>query len=229
MPPPVFPPRRAPSWRASAAGRRWSWPPAPRWPARRGGHGDLPLQGSPWGLAQHEGAQGLCPAWRAALARVAVRSAPLCLMCEPEPGQGARRPGLIVWAPRLALPWDGPPPALHDGLIAQAALDSGVDRALLSAVIAVESGFRSDARSPKGALGLMQLMPATAATLLTVDNMERALVDPATNVRLGSRHLRRLLDQYPAGWIWRWRPTTRARARSASTTACRRMPKRSSM
>ena len=43
----------------------------------------------------------------------------------------------------------------------------------------------------------MQLMPATAATLLTVDNMERALVDPATNVRLGSRHLRRLLDQYP--------------------------------
>ena len=163
------------------------------------------------------------------LPRVAVRSAPLCLMCEPEPGQGARRPGLIVWAPRMALPWDGPPPALHDGLIAQAALDSGVDRALLSAVIAVESGFRSDARSPKGALGLMQLMPATAATLLTVDNMERALVDPATNVRLGSRHLRRLLDQYPAGWIWRWRPTTRARARSASTTACRRMPKRSSM
>lgn len=57
----------------------------------------------------------------------------------------------------------------------------------------------------------MQLMPATAATLLTVDNMERALVDPATNVRLGSRHLRRLLDQYRAGWIWRWRPTTRAR------------------
>ena len=131
------------------------------------------------------------------LPRVAARSVPLCLMCEPEPGQGARRPGLIVWAPRLALPWDGPPPALHDGLIAQAALDSGVDRALLTAVIAVESGFRSDARSPKGALGLMQLMPATAATLLTVDNMERALVDPATNVRLGSRHLRRLLDQYP--------------------------------
>ena len=51
----------------------------------------------------------------------------------------------------------------------------------------------------------MQLMPATAATLLTVDNMERALVDPATNVRLGSRHLRRLLTSTRAGWIWRWR------------------------
>lgn len=72
-----------------------------------------------------------------------------------------------------------------------------MDRALLTAVIAVESGFRSDARSPKGALGLMQLMPATAATLLAADDIERALVDPATNVKAGSSLLRRLIDQYP--------------------------------
>ena len=93
----------------------------------------------PKGYVRH-GARPL-PRWPCA--------APLCLMCEPEPGQGARRPGLIVWAPRLALPWDGPPPALHDGLIAQAALDSGVDRALLSAVIAVESGFAAMPARPR--------------------------------------------------------------------------------
>ncbi|MGE8636479.1 MAG: lytic transglycosylase domain-containing protein, partial [Achromobacter piechaudii] len=88
-------------------------------------------------------------------------------------------------------------PTAHDGLIERAAKDSGVDRALLTAVIAIESGFRSDARSPKGALGLMQLMPSTAAAVLAVDDIERALVDPATNVQAGSRHLRRLIDQYP--------------------------------
>ncbi|ARP85531.1 lytic transglycosylase domain-containing protein [Bordetella genomosp. 9] len=93
--------------------------------------------------------------------------------------------------------------SVHRGLddyrsvIAKAAADSGLDSALLGAVIAVESGFRKDARSPKGALGLMQLMPDTAAALLGDLDVERALVDPAINVRAGSRHLRSLIDQYP--------------------------------
>lgn len=86
----------------------------------------------------------------------------------------------------------------YQGVISKAAVDSGVDGALLSAVIAVESGFRKDARSPKGALGLMQLMPGTAAALLLgTEDMNAALADPATNIRAGSRHLRRLIDQYP--------------------------------
>ncbi|AOB32553.1 lytic transglycosylase [Bordetella sp. H567] len=85
----------------------------------------------------------------------------------------------------------------YRGVIAKAAADYGLDRALLGAVIAVESGFRKDARSPKGALGLMQLMPDTAAALLSEPDVERALVDPAINVRAGSRHLRSLIDQYP--------------------------------
>ncbi|HTJ99793.1 MAG TPA: lytic transglycosylase domain-containing protein [Bordetella sp.] len=85
----------------------------------------------------------------------------------------------------------------YRGVIAKAAADYGLDSALLGAVIAVESGFRKDARSPKGALGLMQLMPDTAAALLSDPDVERALVDPATNVRAGSRHLRSLIDQYP--------------------------------
>ncbi len=72
-----------------------------------------------------------------------------------------------------------------------------MDRALLTAVIAIESGFRSRCALAQGALGLMQLMPSTAASVLAVDDIERALVDPATNVQAGSRHLRRLIDQYP--------------------------------
>jgi soluble lytic murein transglycosylase-like protein len=87
--------------------------------------------------------------------------------------------------------------AEHGVLIAQAARTSGVDKALLLAVIAIESGFRPDARSPKGALGLMQLMPGTAAPLVASTNLEAALVDPAINVDAGSRHLRYLLNQYP--------------------------------
>jgi soluble lytic murein transglycosylase-like protein len=84
-----------------------------------------------------------------------------------------------------------------DAVITQAALDTGVDRALLSAVIAVESGFRVDARSPKGALGLMQLMPATAAMLMPAADVGSLLTNPALNVDAGSRHLRRLIDRYP--------------------------------
>ncbi|CAB3744469.1 MULTISPECIES: lytic transglycosylase domain-containing protein [Achromobacter] len=122
----------------------------------------------------------------------------VCLECPPQPGDGAKLASLSSTPTSRALRWgDAKPPTAHDGLIARAAQDSGVDRALLTAVIAIESGFRSDARSPKGALGLMQLMPSTAASVLAVDDIERALVDPATNVQAGSRHLRRLIDQYP--------------------------------
>lgn len=63
--------------------------------------------------------------------------------------------------------------------------------ALLRAVIKVESGFKQDAVSPKGAVGLMQLTPATAATLPVVD-----LRDPIQNIRGGAKHLRRLLNRY---------------------------------
>ena len=138
--------------------------------------------------------------YKRAQARTAVRGGAdkLCLACEPEAGDGARRVSRAAASPASALMWGAiKPTTKHDNLIARAAQDSGVDQALLTAIIAIESGFRSDARSPKGALGLMQLMPATAAPLLSVDDVERALVDPATNVQAGSRHLRRLIDRYP--------------------------------
>ena len=91
----------------------------------------------------------------------------------------------------------------HPGLlglqkaISQAATASGVEVALISAVIAVESGFQKDARSPKGAVGLMQLMPQTAVSLISAKNLDTALVDPSINIGAGTRHLRGLIDKYP--------------------------------
>jgi soluble lytic murein transglycosylase len=80
---------------------------------------------------------------------------------------------------------------LYDPLIAKAAHRHRVDAALIKAVIRTESDFVPYARSPKGALGLMQLMPATARR----HNVWRAL-EPAENIEGGTRHLRLLLDQY---------------------------------
>ncbi|CBL47155.1 Soluble lytic murein transglycosylase [gamma proteobacterium HdN1] len=78
-----------------------------------------------------------------------------------------------------------------DDLILNASLQSGVDRALIKAVIHTESGFNPKARSAPGAQGLMQLMPATAARYNVRD-----AYDPQDNIRAGTRHLRYLLERY---------------------------------
>jgi len=71
----------------------------------------------------------------------------------------------------------------------------GIDYELLQALIATESGFDAAAVSPKGAIGLMQVMPATAQRYgLAAD---ARLTDPRTNIRTGTRYLRYLLDLFP--------------------------------
>ena len=86
-------------------------------------------------------------------------------------------------------------------LLREAAREHGIDYALLQALIATESGFDPDAVSPKGAVGLMQLMPATARGYGLVDRKRRPvahqLTDARTNIRIGSLHLARLLKKFP--------------------------------
>jgi soluble lytic murein transglycosylase-like protein len=77
-------------------------------------------------------------------------------------------------------------------LIDTVAAANGVDPALVRAVIQVESAYRPGARSRKGAMGLMQLMPATAQQYGV-----RNPYDPRSNIEGGSRHLKKLLQRFP--------------------------------
>jgi soluble lytic murein transglycosylase-like protein len=76
-------------------------------------------------------------------------------------------------------------------LIASAALRHQIDPDFVASVVKAESGFLPTAVSPRGAQGLMQLMPRTAAELGV-----RNALDPAENVEGGTTYLRRLLDRY---------------------------------
>jgi len=83
----------------------------------------------------------------------------------------------------------------------EASKDQGIDYELLKALIATESGFNARAVSPKGAVGLMQIMPATAERYgIRGDSrtpVGKKLADPRTNIKTGTRYLRYLLDLFP--------------------------------
>jgi transglycosylase-like protein with SLT domain/uncharacterized protein DUF4124 len=79
----------------------------------------------------------------------------------------------------------------YDSIIDEHATQHGVRSDLVRAVIQAESAFNPTARSVKGAMGLMQLMPATAVAY-GVSNA----YDPAENIRAGVAYLRGLLDRY---------------------------------
>ncbi|HZE91623.1 MAG TPA: lytic transglycosylase domain-containing protein [Rhizobacter sp.] len=76
-------------------------------------------------------------------------------------------------------------------IVRQAASAQGIAPELLHAMIATESGYAARAVSPRGAQGLMQLMPATAQSYGVTDPF-----DARQNIHAGARHLRRLLDQF---------------------------------
>jgi len=108
---------------------------------------------------------------------------------------GAESSGFFLLPPPAAFPpvadCDPLPAAEIDGLIARASVEAHVDGALIRGVMRQESAFRPCAISSKGAMGLMQLMPATAAQFGVRDAF-----DPAENTSAGARFLKELLDRY---------------------------------
>lgn len=101
---------------------------------------------------------------------------------EPAPAPAAAEVPVLVTTDELHI------------LIDRMAVEYGVDTRLARALVQVESNYRADAVSPKGAMGLMQLMPATARQY----GLENPF-DPAQNLAAGLRHLRGLLDRYGRG------------------------------
>lgn len=102
----------------------------------------------------------------------------------PEPATtpvriGGTRNGSLAASPELS------------SIIEKAADRYGVDPILVRCVIRAESAFRPQSTSPKGAMGLMQLMPATARDLGVTN-----AYDPEQNVFAGTRYLKSLLDRY---------------------------------
>lgn len=113
---------------------------------------------------------------------VVITNTPCRPDVRPVPGFGARVVSLA--GKRMpATPWDP--------FIRRVAEESEIDPALVKAVAIVESGLDPGAISPKGARGLMQLMPATAERYGVSDPH-----DPYQSLRAGARHLRDLLDEF---------------------------------
>ena len=100
----------------------------------------------------------------------------------PEPEPAAVEQPVLVVQEAVAVP--------YGDIINRFAAEQNVPVKLVRAVIEVESAYKSRARSPKGAMGLMQLMPATARRYAVADPY-----DPASNIEAGIKHLRSLLQR----------------------------------
>ncbi len=110
---------------------------------------------------------------------VVITNTPSRPDARPVPGFGSRsRPGEL-------------PATAYDRFIDRVAHENGLDPALVKVVALVESGFNPRAVSPKGARGIMQLMPATARRYGVSD-----VHDPYQSLRAGAEHLRSLLDEF---------------------------------
>lgn len=102
------------------------------------------------------------------------------------------RPGLMATIDSTALNARLAARPFHEDILA-AAKTHGIDSALVHAVIAAESNYRKNAVSPKGAIGLMQVMPATGARYGV---LRAKLARPDTNIGTGTRYLADLLDLF---------------------------------
>jgi Transglycosylase SLT domain len=112
----------------------------------------------------------------------------------PEP-RSAPSSSDIDAAPSPALAAASPLPARAQALVHQTSRRYGLDSSLVIALVTVESAGKVQARSNKGALGLMQIMPGTGRRYGV--ERTRELLDPATNIETGVRYLRDLLLMFP--------------------------------
>ncbi len=176
------------------AGGTAGWP-EPRDPASVLGHADAPHAPGPWvGVRAGGLIQDRQDPWRAEQSGWETPA----LVGTTWPNTGA------VVAPGHVLAFFDISPAYkavrHH--IREAARAHGLDAPLLQAVIAAESGFDAQAVSPRGAVGLMQIMPATALAHGLQPRAGRSvqalLADPRTNISTGARVLSRLMAQFSA-------------------------------
>lgn len=119
-----------------------------------------------------------------------------------QPHQGAQGAGLAGAPPKLLAYFEvSPSYKAVKHLIRDASKAHGIDYELLQAVIATESGFNAQAVSPKGAIGLMQMIAPTAARYGVRDDKdspaEEKLTDPRINIQAGSRYLNDLIRLFP--------------------------------
>ena len=120
---------------------------------------------------------------------LADKGAPIAI--DKVPGKTTTPGNILTWleiAPEVkrVQPW-----------VREAASRHGVDAELINALIAVESGFNDKALSPKGAVGLMQVMPSTAQPLMPKGvlptKIAERLAEPRINIAVGTRLMAELL------------------------------------
>jgi soluble lytic murein transglycosylase-like protein len=128
-------------------------------------------------LTLRSGGEIVCDA--AAVARFAPDEVPY-----PEPEVAAAAAEVPVQADAVLVP--------YGEIIDKVAAEQGVNAKLVRALVQVESAYQPRARSPKGAMGLMQLMPATARQYGVADPY-----DPVSNIEAGIQHLKSLLQRFP--------------------------------
>jgi soluble lytic murein transglycosylase-like protein len=142
-----------------------------------------------WVMALLVVAAAASPAWADELLYYVDENGGVVFTNTASRGDAKPVPGL---AQRVAVARGAPLPATpYDNFIDKLAARDGLDPDLIKAVAMVESSFDPKAISPKGAMGLMQLMPATAKHYGVDDPL-----DPYENLGAGSRHLRHLLNRF---------------------------------
>src|SRR5574343_1754137 len=173
-----------------AAGPAWALPAAgePRPAAGEVIHAGVPASGDGPVLLTNLGACDGCVRWVSSGDPVGTPAVPAPVVA---PVPLAVPAGAMAVPPEAAAPTVRPVPAGLRGLLEATARRHGLPPSLLAAVAATESGFDPRARSPRGAVGLMQLMPATARRSAVTDRL-----DPAQSLRGGAAYLRWLLGRF---------------------------------